>query len=161
MFAIACSYSYPNLNRASLWFFCTISDEIFTLMEPYLKLPEKLSREMAITILHATLKSFWENRFPLTESDPSSFSPGPYIIGSLVPRCFDCSKLVQSTALTCLELLVRKIPSLCFNLLKKFSESFKCKSFGLMIFHQKFACMVVFFRSKYQISFKTTPTTRA
>jgi len=100
----------PKSKQAfSKGFFYSISDEIFTLLEPYLKLPEKLSREMAITILHATLKSFWENRFPLTENDPSSFSPGPYIIGSLVPRCFDCSKLVQSTALTCLELLVRKI----------------------------------------------------
>ena len=51
-------------------------DEIFTLLEPYMKLAEKLSREMAITILHATLKTFLENRFPLNESDPIAFSPG-------------------------------------------------------------------------------------
>ena len=97
-------------------------DEIFTLLEPYLKLPEKLAREMAITILHATLKTFLENRFPLENhllngsSSPSSdsttistalaFSPGPYIMGSLVPRCFDGSKLVQSNSLACLQLLV-------------------------------------------------------
>ena len=91
-------------------------DEIFTLLEPYLKLPEKLAREMAITILHATLKTFLENRFPLedllNESDSTTislvqaFSPGPYIMGSLVPRCFDSSKLVQSNSLACLQLLV-------------------------------------------------------
>ena len=94
-------------------------DEIFTLLEPYLKLPEKLAREMAITILHATLKTFLENRFPLenhplnesssdstTISTALAFSPGPYIMGSLVPRCFDSSKLVQSNSLACLQLLV-------------------------------------------------------
>ena len=95
-------------------------DEIFTLLEPYLKLPEKLAREMAITILHATLKTFLENRFPLenhllnessssdstTISTALAFSPGPYIMGSLVPRCFDGSKLVQSNSLACLQLLV-------------------------------------------------------
>ena len=93
-------------------------DEIFTLLEPYLKLPEKLAREMAITILHATLKTFLENRFPLdllNESDSTTismvqaFSPGPYIMGSLVPRCFDSSKLVQSNSLACLQLLVSSL----------------------------------------------------
>ena len=38
---------------------------------------------------------------------PSSFAPGPYIIGSVVPRCFDSSRAVQSRALQCLELTVR------------------------------------------------------
>ena len=98
-------------------------DEIFTLLEPYLKLPEKLAREMAITILHATLKTFLENRFPLenhllnessssdstTISTALAFSPGPYIMGSLVPRCFDGSKLVQSNSLACLQLLVSSL----------------------------------------------------
>jgi hypothetical protein len=99
-------------------------DEIFTLLEPYLKLSEKLSREMAITILHATLRTFYDKRFnPLQETvepqlsdevdDPASFSPGPYIIGSLVPRCFDTSRHVQSTALTCLQLLVIQLKTTC------------------------------------------------
>ena len=42
----------------------------------------------------------------VTTEEPSNFSPGPYIIGSLVPRCFDTSRRVQSTALACLQLLV-------------------------------------------------------
>ena len=89
-------------------------DEIFTLLEPYLKLPEVLSREMAITILHATLKAFNEKRFAVEfyqqedQEEPNHFAPGPYIIGSLVPRCFDTSRHVQSNALTCLQLLVSK-----------------------------------------------------
>ena len=37
-------------------------DEIFTLLEPYLKLSEILSREMSITLLHATLKTFNEGK---------------------------------------------------------------------------------------------------
>ena len=37
-------------------------DEIFTLLEPYLKLSEVLSREMSITLLHATLKTFNEGK---------------------------------------------------------------------------------------------------
>ena len=47
-----------------------------------------------------------ENKEEL-EEEPNNFSPGPYIIGSLVPRCFDTSRRVQSTALACLQLLVR------------------------------------------------------
>ena len=90
-------------------------DEIFTLLEPYLKLSEILSREMAIKLLHATLRTFNEKRFSIgigqeiAEDEPSHFSPGPYIIGSLVPRCFDPSRHVQSNALTCLQLLVRDV----------------------------------------------------
>ncbi len=89
-------------------------DEIFTLLEPYLKLGENLSREMAIAILHATLKTYHAETTnnEVEEEEPNSFSPGPYIIGSLVPRCFDPSKHVQSTALTCLKLLV-KITTSC------------------------------------------------
>ena len=84
-------------------------DEIFTLLEPYLKLSEKLSREMSVTLLHATLRTFSEKSTDYLENtDTKGFSPGPYIIGSLIPRCFDTSRRVQSTALTCLQLLVRR-----------------------------------------------------
>lgn len=90
-------------------------DEIFTLLEPYLKLVETTSsREMAITLLHATLKTYYEKEnFCCQEDDEqqaveqNNFSPGPYIIGSLVPRCFDTSRHIQSTALACLQILVR------------------------------------------------------
>ena len=44
---------------------------------------------------------------PSQVGSPSSFAPGPYIIGSVVPRCFDSSRAVQSRALQCLELTVR------------------------------------------------------
>ena len=82
-------------------------DEIFTLLEPYLKLSEKLSREMSVTLLHATLKTFLSEKNEVEKELEQSFSPGPYIIGSLIPRCFDTSRRVQSTALACLQLLVR------------------------------------------------------
>jgi hypothetical protein len=36
---------------------CTV-DEIFTLLEPYLKLPEATAREMAVMILQTALKTF-------------------------------------------------------------------------------------------------------
>ena len=83
-------------------------DEIFTLLEPYLKLSEKLSREMSVTLLHATLRTFLEKNNELEKDSETeqNFSPGPYIIGSLIPRCFDTSRRVQSTALACLQLLV-------------------------------------------------------
>ena len=98
-------------------------DEIFTLLEPYLKLSEKLSREMSVTLLHATLRTFCQSHDLKKEEDEDdsslcsskrrSFSPGPYIIGSLIPRCFDTSRRVQSTALACLQLLVRLLAN-CF-----------------------------------------------
>ena len=95
-------------------------DEIFTLLEPYLKLSEKLSREMSVTLLHATLRTFCQSHDLKKEEDDDSlsskrksFSPGPYIIGSLIPRCFDTSRRVQSTALACLQLLVRLLAN-CF-----------------------------------------------
>ena len=36
-------------------------DEIFTLIEPYLKLPEPISREMGVSILNTSLKTFLQN----------------------------------------------------------------------------------------------------
>jgi len=36
-------------------------DEIFTLLEPYLKLPEETAREMAVAILQTALKTFLHN----------------------------------------------------------------------------------------------------
>ena len=37
----------------------------------------------------------------------NSFSPGPYIAGCLVPRCFDTSRHVQATALQSLHSLLQ------------------------------------------------------
>ena len=49
------------------------------------------------------------NQEPSATEEQNNFSPGPYIIGSLVPRCFDTSRRVQSTALACLQILVSSI----------------------------------------------------
>ena len=97
-------------------------DEIFTLVEPYLKLSDPLSREMAVTILNTTVEVFLD-KYPFAmeatnqdenienddEAPPkeTSFAPGPYILGCLVPRCFDTSRHVQATALRSLYSLLK------------------------------------------------------
>lgn len=81
-------------------------DEIFTLIEPYLKLAEKASRQMAMTVLHATLKTFLSEQKAEIEAGEEAFAPGPYIMASLVPRCFDSSIWVTSTALASLQVMV-------------------------------------------------------
>ena len=120
-------------------------DEIFTLLEPYLKLSEKLSREMSVTLLHATLRTFCQSHDLKKEEDDDSlsskrksFSPGPYIIGSLIPRCFDTSRRVQSTALACLQLLVRYMVSTMFeNHCKKSHCKKHCVCFQFEFFAPK------------------------
>lgn len=86
-------------------------DEIFTLIEPYLKQPEAISREMAVIILQTSLQTFLSNyNFkdgPDSEVPRDGFSPTPYIIGGIVPRCFDVSKQVQSKALGCLHVILK------------------------------------------------------
>ena len=97
-------------------------DEIFTLVEPYLKLAEPFPREMAVTILNNTVRLFLE-KYPFdiklnsdkldnTEeqgvvSPAKSFAPGPYIAGCLVPRCFDTSRHVQAMAMQSLYSLLK------------------------------------------------------
>ena len=70
-------------------------DEIFTLLEPWLKRDCPVAREMSITILHSCLDTYLEN-VDFKVGNPTSFAPGPYIIGSVIPRCFDSSRAVQS-----------------------------------------------------------------
>ena len=70
-------------------------DEIFTLLEPWLKRDCPVAREMSITILHSCLDTYLE-RVDFKVGNPTSFAPGPYIIGSVIPRCFDSSRAVQS-----------------------------------------------------------------
>ena len=81
-------------------------DEIFTLLEPWLKKEYPLSREMACKILCLALHTFVEN-VAFEVGSPTSFAPGPYVIGSLIPRCFDSSRSVQTLALSCLQLSVK------------------------------------------------------
>ena len=101
-------------------------DEIFTLVEPFLKSADPFPREMAVTILKNTVHVFlekypFESQLSLSEPEKEgnddtpvvvaekSFSPGPYIAGCLVPRCFDTSRHVQATALQSLHSLLQVI----------------------------------------------------
>lgn len=70
-------------------------DEIFTLLEPWLRRDCPAARQMSITILHSCLETYLE-KVDFKVGNPTSFAPGPYIIGSVIPRCFDSSRAVQS-----------------------------------------------------------------
>ena len=81
-------------------------DEIFTMLEPWLKLDQDLSRELSVNILHRGLETYVTG-VKLGVNSPSNFTPGPYMIGAVVPRCFDPSRRVRRAALDCLQELVR------------------------------------------------------
>jgi hypothetical protein len=81
-------------------------DEIFTLLEMWLRKECAVAREMAINILRTCLETYLQN-VEFKVGTPTSFSPGPYIIGAVVPRCFDSSRSVQNLALQCLQITVR------------------------------------------------------
>ncbi len=81
-------------------------DEIFTLLEPWMKRDYSLGRDMAISVLQNCLETFLTGlRFEF--GCPTDFAPGPYIIGAVIPRCFDSSRSVQARALKCLHKLLR------------------------------------------------------
>ncbi len=80
-------------------------DEIFTLLESWLRRDYCLTREMAVRVLQRSLAVFYNH---IHSNRPlSCFSPGPYIVGSLVPRCFDDSRAVQAAALACMQSVLR------------------------------------------------------
>ena len=105
-------------------------DEIFTLLEPRLKQDFDLARDIASAILLAMLQTYVEdiqfkvsrekkeNKLPsfmltqlhfsvnLKVGDPSAFNPGPYIIGAVIPRCFDPCRSVQTKSLQSLQIVV-------------------------------------------------------
>ena len=83
-------------------------DEIFTMLEPWLKLDQDLSRELSVNILHRALDTYVTG-VKLGVNSPSNFTPGPYMIGSVVPRCFDPSRRVRRAALDCLQELIRTL----------------------------------------------------
>ena len=66
-------------------------DEIFTLLEPWLKLDQALSRELSANILHRALETYVAG-VVLGVNSPSNFTPGPYMMGAVIPRCFDPSR---------------------------------------------------------------------
>lgn len=81
-------------------------DEIFTLLEPWLQKDSSLAKEMAIIVLEKSLSTFLE-LVQFKVGSPSSFAPGPFILGSIVPRCFDASLGVQRVSLECIQLLIK------------------------------------------------------
>eukprot|EP00092_Neocalanus_flemingeri_P105615 GFUD01135406.1.p1 GENE.GFUD01135406.1~~GFUD01135406.1.p1 ORF type:complete len:827 (+),score=184.53 GFUD01135406.1:272-2482(+) len=81
-------------------------DEIFTMLEPWLKLDQDLSRELSVNIFQGALKAYVKG-VKLSVNSPSNFTPGPYMIGAMIPRCCDPSKRVRKIAMECLQHLLR------------------------------------------------------
>ena len=81
-------------------------DEIFTMLEPWLKLDQDLSRELSVSIMHGALETYVKG-VRLGVNSPSNFTPGPYMIGAIIPRCFDPSKRVRKISVDCLQQLLR------------------------------------------------------
>ena len=83
-------------------------DEIFTMLEPWLRLEQDLARELSVTILLRALEHYLKG-VKLGVSSPSNFTPGPYMIGAMTARCHDPSRTVRSTALACVQHLLRTL----------------------------------------------------
>jgi len=81
-------------------------DEIFTMLETWLRLDQALSRELSVSILQGALEVYSKN-VKIGVGSPSNFTPGPYMIGAMVARCHDPSMAVRATALGCLQYLLR------------------------------------------------------
>lgn len=81
-------------------------DEIFTMLEPWLKLDQDLSRELSVNIFQGALDAYVKG-VKLGVNSPSNFTPGPYMIGAMIPRCCDPSKNVRRFAMECLQHLLR------------------------------------------------------
>ncbi|XP_023324699.1 maestro heat-like repeat-containing protein family member 1 [Eurytemora carolleeae] len=81
-------------------------DEIFTMLETWLRLDQPLSRELSVNILQGALDVYAKN-VKLGVGSPTNFTPGPYMIGAMVARCHDPSLTVRRTALACLQTLLR------------------------------------------------------
>ena len=81
-------------------------DEIFTMLETWLRLDQPLSRELSVNILQRALEVYSKN-IKLGVGSPTNFTPGPYMIGAMVARCHDPSLTVRKTALVCLQILLR------------------------------------------------------
>ena len=81
-------------------------DEIFTMLEPWLKLDQDLSRELSVNIFQGALNNYVRG-VKLGINSPSNFTPGPYMIGAMIPRCCDPSKRVRKLAMECLQHLLR------------------------------------------------------
>ena len=83
-------------------------DEIFTMLEPWLRLEQDLARELSVNILLRALETYLKG-VKLGVNSPSNFTPGPYMIGAMVPRCHDPSRAVRTGALACVQALLRTL----------------------------------------------------
>jgi len=81
-------------------------DEIFTMLETWLRLDQPMSRELSVNILQGALQVYSKN-MKLAVGSPTNFTPGPYMIGAMVTRCHDPSVSVRGRAVSCLQLLLR------------------------------------------------------
>jgi len=81
-------------------------DEIFTMLESWLKLEQDLARELSVNILLRALETYIRG-VKLGVNSPSNFTPGPYMIGAMIPRCHDPSRTVRAGALDCVQALLR------------------------------------------------------
>ena len=81
---------------------------VYFTIDSFMKLDQDLSRELSVNILHQALETYVAG-VKLGVNSPSNFTPGPYMIGSVVPRCFDPSRRVRRAALDCLQELIRTL----------------------------------------------------
>ena len=61
-------------------------DEIFTMLEPWLKLDQDLSRELSVNIFQGALDTYVKG-VRLGVNSKNNFTPGLYMMGAMVPRC--------------------------------------------------------------------------
>ena len=59
-------------------------DKIFTMFETWLKLDQDLSRELSVNIFQGALDTYVKGELGM--NSPSNFTPGPYMIGAMIPR---------------------------------------------------------------------------
>ena len=83
-------------------------DEIFTMLEPWLRLEQDLARQLSVNILLRALETYLKG-VKLGVNSPSNFTPGPYMIGAMVARCHDPSRAVRKGALACVQHILRTL----------------------------------------------------
>nr|XP_040567967.1 maestro heat-like repeat-containing protein family member 1 [Lepeophtheirus salmonis] len=81
-------------------------DELFTRLEDYLKRENDLARDLGSSLLYSAVNTYLDN-VTFRIGAPSTFAPGPYMIGSLVPRCFDLSSFTRKNSISSLDVVLK------------------------------------------------------